>query len=557
MATLVHIDGFEHGVLNAGTITSGVSTVRLYSQVDLPNAGLTIESATPRIAGGRYLVADSLSSGRAPEVYYGTEHFGTTQRLIARVWLRVEDWAATSNTLVYVSYGSGGPIIVRGAVSGGNNRLEVWVGGVLQQTSGQNLSTDTWYPLDLELVTNGTTWTVNWQVNDVAQTAASVGGKSAQNVVTFELGAVSSISGWRVYFDDLQISVTNGDYPLPDAKIVGASPDGVGTHDLTGGNATFSYTDNSFTGSTNFSGTTDASAVTRIDEFPAAGTGVLTDTSFLRQTVASAITSLLPTTNYAEFTYAHGSLTETPIAVRHIAAVRAATTTACQLGIALNESGASTVASLAGDPSETAALRYWARTHATKPSGGTWTNAALQALRARVFSSDVSPNPWVAALMVEIAVPVTSGVTDPASTGGGVGAGQTGSGAKVASATGGGLGAGTAPTARVPSATGGGVGGGTTQDGAARAAAATGGGIGAGTAPSARAGGAVTGGGVGAGTSPGAAALASSGGGAAGGNAPTGNPNGVVTPGGDLERRARGGHPARHDRHLRQRRRLG
>ena len=642
MPTLASIDGFEHGVLSAAAVTSMTAGDRLYNAV-VTTGGSIVSTGAQRFAGQRCFLCDSAAVGNAPKVTYAAESYGTPQRLIGRVLIYNDTWNLTNDqTFLYVTVGGALGARFRFANVSSARKIEATLATAAVVNSSVTLAEDTWYALDFELITNGTTWTLNWTVNGTAQTQITQGSHVATNIGTTELGHISATTGFLTRFDDLAFSVTSGDYPLPDMKVVGANPDGAGTHDLTGGNATFSWSDNSFTGSTNFTGTTDAAAVTRLDEFPAAGTGALTDTTFLRQTANSGISANLPTSNWAEFTYAHGSLSETPVAVRQVAAVRAASTTAAQLGIALNENGSNTVVSLAGDPSETS-LVYWQDTHATKPSGGAWTNAALQNLRGRVFSSDTNPNPWVAAMMIEIAVPVvtldpvstggavaagtapgvraavargvgyghgfgalsadseygaeedlpsgdwpiarvavgtgggvgggnapTEGggtINDPVSTGGAVGAGQLGTGAKVSTPQGGAVGAGTAPAARAASTTGGALGAGAAP--AVRVAAVPGGGLGAGSAPAARAsvtvGGSVgggnapsealseavgRGGAAGGGTSPGTSAAAAQGGGAGssappvarvavttagaagGGTNPTANIVAPVTPGG-------------------------
>jgi hypothetical protein len=400
--TIKAIDGFEHGVLDFGT-TSPTAGARLYSNVVGANAGATIvATGAQRTTGQRCLLCDAVGTARAPGVTYeAAGYYGTTNRLIGKLWFYVDTWGASDNTFHYLS---GGPCYFRFVTTGGNKRVGAFLGTLAEVDSGQNLVEDTWYCLDYDLNMSGTTWTCDWKINGVAQTQLSQGSHVATNVTTAEIGLLSNVSGWLARFEDMTWSVTAGDYPLPDYKIVGANPDGVGTHDISSGNAQFSWSDNSGTNWTDIAGATDAAFYSRVDEFPAAGTGGLTDTTWVRQNVGSTIVSNVPTVNFLEYTYGDAGIGTAPVAVRQIAAVRAATTTADNLGLTLGEAGSTHVQSLRGDPSETS-FRYWQATHGTKPSGGAWTLAAAQALVARQFSSDVNPTPILAACMIEIAVP--------------------------------------------------------------------------------------------------------------------------------------------------------
>jgi hypothetical protein len=237
--------------------------------------------------------------------------------------------------------------------------------------SAASVSAATWYRLDLLLRANTNPRSADWQLDGVAQVPLSSAG-AASTVNRLRLGSAVATDVYIANYDDVMLSATAGDYPIGEGTVVPLRPDGVGTHSSP---ASFRHEDGS---------AIDATTHLRLDDDPAA-----TATDYVRQEAASAVAYPelgLGDTSAGRIVGVSGMSLTTPRRLRRTTA-----------GRGLHADGAIL---FSGDMSE-AALSYRSAI-VPRPTG--WTTPAVNALRARLgYSTDVSPQPYWDALLLEVA----------------------------------------------------------------------------------------------------------------------------------------------------------
>lgn len=249
---------------------------------------------------------------------------------------------------------------------------------------------NTWYRIDLKVAgLAGTTHTTDWSVDGVAQTQAART-TTAGVLDTFRIGTATATTAVTatVYYDDVLLSATSGDYPLGAGSCVGLFPSADGTH--------------SFNAATDFKvNNTTNIAVGATTTWNSINHGVNVTTPFLAAAGAA-------TGEYLEWTFP--SLPGTVLTVNGLEVVTAhyaAGTLANTQTVRLVDGGTTNDVTADQDFSVTGNVVINSKHYATAPSSGVaWTITKVNALKMRWASSfvaaDISPVPFINAVVLEV-----------------------------------------------------------------------------------------------------------------------------------------------------------
>lgn len=355
--TPVAIRGFESGALS----TAGAG---LFSAIT--GNGVTIDSTVVRSGAHSLRIA----------VPNGSRHNATINSaggsLAARLYLRLDTLPTKDAT----------ELLVLDAVAGNDlrlgyqlatQRLTLRFGSLAVTTASSTISAGTWVRIDILFTANASPRTASWLVDGVAQADLSSTG-AASTVRSVRLGSNVNADVYTANYDDVVTSATAGDFPIGDGAVLPLRPDGMGTSSTP---ASFHHDDGS---------AVDATTHLRLNDDPMTSTA-----GYVQQDVAGA-------TSYVETTLS--DTTATCIAgVSGLVAYHAKSSSANRASSTIVD-GATERVIFTGDMSETG-LFYRS---AIIPPTGSWTRAAVNALRARVgYGTDVSPAPAWDALLLEVA----------------------------------------------------------------------------------------------------------------------------------------------------------
>lgn len=277
--------------------------------------------------------------------------------------------------------GSSANVVSVATVAGGSLSIRVTTGGQLRGQSqppspGTNgadinfgaMTAGHWYVVDYRMDVSTTSWTLEWRVDGVAQTTSTGAATASTTLTTAYVGvSVSTITAIDQYVDDVAFSSTSGDYPIGDGYVLGYQPNVVGTHNLSAGE----FDDDAAGAIT--SG--DTTSYTKIAYKP------VDTTKWVEQIAAAAA-------HYLEYGFEDSSESAAPTAVMAVTKFGQGGT-GVQAVEARIRDGSSESTVFSGDPAEGAAPKLIMN---TKPSGGAWTLAALNALKLRFgYSTDATP----------------------------------------------------------------------------------------------------------------------------------------------------------------------
>lgn len=354
--TPISIAGFEHGAVS----TAGGG---LFSA--LAGTGVTADAGVVRSGGWSLRINDAAARESASLPAPGAV-------VVARVYLRLATLPVANVTeLLTVDLVAGNDLRV-GYVAA-TRRLAVRFGsGALTQATSA-IAAATWVRLDVRVTANANPRRAEWQLDGLAQTSISAAG-TASTVRGLRLGSTVLADAYTINFDDVVASATNGDYPIGDGRVLPLRPDGVGAHATPG---SFRHEDGTPIG---------AGTPARLDDDPLTATADYV----LQQTTGAA--------SYIETTLA--DVTAACVAgVSGIVAYRSAGT-AANNGKTSVVDGSTEMIVYQGDMSVTP-LTYKS---AILPRSGGWTTSAVAGLVGRIgASTDVTPNPYWDALLVEVA----------------------------------------------------------------------------------------------------------------------------------------------------------
>lgn len=314
-----------------------------------------------------------------------------------------------------------GHVIARIRNTNGNALLEwdnatsqfrVDMGTASPVTGGPTITTGVWYRVVMELDTSTGTATVRVKVDSTTEFSNSVAQASLASIDAV-LGATSA-STYTAIFDDLVVSITDGDYEQirdtwTDWEILSAIPDADGTHNITASGDMDSFVGTAFSNST-------TTGWTFIDHRPLQAAN--TADNVIRQDTASA-------TIYMELLFespanTHPNVGGVQTHAGHVMSSATGTPTAeAQLMLSdstevLTTGSISMIQSLE-DPATTVTGRKRA---AIAPSGG-WDETKVDGLKVRIGFNNIAADVNFIDLMLQIvyyataaagsiAVPVTS-----------------------------------------------------------------------------------------------------------------------------------------------------
>lgn len=353
----VWLTGFEHGAVS--TSGGGVFTTL--------TGAPTADNAMFR--SGTYSLRIADASGAS--TINGLRTFTGASVVVARFAIRLNTLPGVSSNLVYVDSGTD---LVFGYDQPSQKFLLNL--GTATATSASTVSAGTWYVIDLRYDLRAATNLGDWRVDGVAQTQVTRAA-TASTATGFGLGATTNASVYTANFDDVLVASQARAYPIGDGKVVRLVPNGVGTHNTPGD---FRDDDNS---------AIDANSWQRIDEVP---TTSITD--YVLQLNNNA-------TGYLEFAF--GDTTET--CIREISAVvgHHKASNGANNGKGSIFAGSTESIVVSGDFGGTS-IQYGSAI--VTPAAAAWTQAAVNALSARFgYSTDANPDPYLDALVLELAVP--------------------------------------------------------------------------------------------------------------------------------------------------------
>lgn len=338
-----------------------------------------------------------------------------------------------------------------------DQKIHAWITSATQASS-TTIVANTWYTISFRYSCLANPNTLDWTFNGVAQTQVS-NALGASTIARYELGNRGGSTG-VVNFDDVAVSVTSADYPLPiyQVRMVGVDTGGTTTQIGTA-DATVRFTANGTLDGTHNSANILA-ALTEVPPLLGA-----TSSGVAQQTAGAGNAVEIP---MATYTLTGG---ETIAGCRLYLAGWAASALGANLGMRAWNGSAETI--LHGD---TAATGFDSTSNGAWYAfmyGGVTDQTTLNALTIRMgYSTDVSPVVGAHAMYAEILIlPGAGGVSLADLPGGGAGAGSTGPETITTLLTdlaGGGAGAGgrgpEATTVAVADLTGGGAGAGDTLE---------------------------------------------------------------------------------------------
>lgn len=314
-----------------------------------------------------------------------------------------EAFAASSNITVfrfYIRFASLPSVTTSLGVSGSGNPgvffnatdSKIYPGrynaGAFLGTQGFSVTTGVWYRIDCRVNTSANPWAIDVSVDGTALTTYSPA-IASQTSNAIYLGPVNSATV-DMYYDDVIVSQTSGDYPIGGGYVNHFIPTSDGTHNVAGSNDF----ERSGTGTDILNSTTDAYLLIQKEPL------VTTNTTY--------ILLLAPpnATDYVECVFGNGTGVSTPtIAPRWVEAIvtfNEVTSGVNNIRLALNDNG-TTSDIYNGDVGNTnVAHKGWS----DPPSAATsWTlssgNGNFLNLRIRCYTSDAAPDPTFISAMLE------------------------------------------------------------------------------------------------------------------------------------------------------------
>jgi len=255
--------------------------------------------------------------------------------------------------------------------------------------SGVTVTTGQWYRIDfnylISLAGNDLS-DVNVDGISCGQATALGTGSGTQTQTIGVIGAVTA----DIYFDDTITSITADDYPIGAGYVNHFIPTADGTHNIAGAND-FEIT---LTGTDITNATTNAYQL--VDDIP-----------LENSTGIDFINLIAPpnATDYVEVSLstAPGIVTPTaaPRAAEFLIAYRAAATQGNNLRVAYRDNNGGTQDDALNVSVGSTSMLYTRKQYASIPGGGAWTVTAFNNSRARCYTGDAAPDPYVHGYMIE------------------------------------------------------------------------------------------------------------------------------------------------------------
>lgn len=390
MATIAVHSGFDFGSTDG--IVTGNAGNKVFDGVT-GTLGVNVQLLTAAAYSGGYGLRCTGSS----DLGWGTDSLGTGKTVITGVMrIKVSTDPAAAKTVFYhdtaaITQDVGIKYVPASDTFQAFN-------GATTQLGNVTVLPGEWHLLEWEYDCSGATHTFAWRIDGVAQTNCNRA-KTASTVATLDLSG-DAVTGAFDY-DNVVVSVTAGDYPLGEHKVVLLSVDPAGTVTVNGTTGNFQ----TFAGATpTLTAWNATTARNNTDEIPV-NVGSAQD-GWAQITTASTDYVESPLTSYQ---LAPG---ETVAAGRLLAPMWAASATANTIGLrSWNGTTERTLFAAADPNADNSATPAWVCRMLTPADIDT--QAELDALAIRAgFSTDAGVDVGVHAIYVEVAIK-TPPVTPP------------------------------------------------------------------------------------------------------------------------------------------------
>ena len=377
MPTPVYISGWEHGVLDTG---GGAMLV-----ADWSNA--SISSSIFR-TGTRSL---RLNPSAAVAYWEKAALGGTTTVIVTRFYVY---FSVLPNADTFIFNDDTAFTQAGIAFDQSEAKFATMLDGALAAAGGPTITTGTWYRLDLRIASSGGTTSAEAEVDGMTL-ATSSGSFTDGTFNAYKIGPNSQTRTMDMHADDFIVSHTAGDYPIGEGLVLALSPNAVGTHNLEASPSSAFLTD--IGGSESGIAISDTTSWQQIDDVPLSAD----DDHIVLENDAS-----LTAAHYAEWLYADSTETGEIQGVQAIVVIRQDAAANCDITAKLRESG-SEANIYTGDINGTG-RDYRVTCFATKPSGGAWTDAALDDARLRFgYTTDADGRIRLDSSMLEVAYGVS------------------------------------------------------------------------------------------------------------------------------------------------------
>jgi hypothetical protein len=365
--TPVMVTGFEHGALS----TSGGGLI-----TTLTGTEITVQSTVKRTGG--YALRCNMTGAAQNRILWAV---ATPTYIVGSLYFYIGAYpVAAVNSIIRIIVTSGSSLVFN-LDTAANSRIYARIGAGTLRNSG-TIATGEWHRLDFRGYCGDTTFTLDWQIDGVDQTQATLGSTTATTFTYVELGSANA-AAYDLTYDDVIISATSADYPIGDHAIEGLSPGSDGTHNA--GTNVIEDQDGA-----------DIGVVTAYDLVNSVPIG--STTKYIKQTATD-------TSKYAEILFADIGYS-TIVGARALLAYRAAGTAADEGACIIIDEDA-TATTVWGSPATRADYSessvFYKGVILPAPAGG-WDQGAVNALKARVgYSNDVADVPYWVDLMIEVA----------------------------------------------------------------------------------------------------------------------------------------------------------
>jgi hypothetical protein len=347
--TPLWMTGLEHGFVSA----SGGGQ---FSSINPGLGTIAADSSVKRSGGYSLQIADSSVLG-ASNAQFAVS--GST--VVARFGIRLAS-VSGSVSLAFITAGTN---LVFG-YSGGKFEL---TSGSTTVVSTTNVSTGTWYFIDLRASFAANPNTADWKINGVAQTSLS-SAVASSTASAIGWGSTSILQTYTANYDDILVSLNSSDYPFGDGKILRLGP--VAT--------TYPVTEFQDQDSTPL----DANSFGNLDELP-----MTTTADYIKQVTTGA-------TSYVQVDFSNPG--ECVKAVFATLAYSNTTAGANNGKTSIFDGGTERV--VFSSDMNTTAITY--KSALIAPASSPWTQTPINGVVARIgYSTDVSPNPQWHALGLE------------------------------------------------------------------------------------------------------------------------------------------------------------
>lgn len=382
MTTPIYCTGFEGWPATLSTNGNGLCQ-------SISGTGLSVQSTIVR--SGSYALK-SINSSNYNYFQAPTSIYSSPTVIVVRFYVHFSSWNSVDNEIFWCAVAAGGNLALK--VRSSTHKVYARFTGLADGNEvNLTMSLDTWYRVEakFDVSANPSKIDVQVAVGDGSATTATQS-TYAQAATTFTTHAIGSTNGdtFTVYYDDVETSVTGGDYPIGAGAVESLVPSGAGTSN----NPSNYLLDN---GAVAVNDSTNPAYV-ELDELPIGGT---TDYIYQSDTAVG---------DYAEVTFADTSNT-TIHGVRAILAYTSASTTANNGQTRIRDAAGQETTVYNGDMSESSV--FYKSIQVATPAAG-WTQATVNGLLGRIgYSSDANPDPYWQSLILEVAY--VAGEAPPAS----------------------------------------------------------------------------------------------------------------------------------------------